>query len=40
MHMIGELDGYFGHYVYDAKESLYSDDVDNFPKLNKKLIFI
>lgn len=36
---IGELDGYFGHYVYDAKESLYSDDVDNFPKLNQKANF-
>jgi hypothetical protein len=32
---IGELEGYFGHYVY-AKESLYSDDDDNFPKLNQK----
>jgi hypothetical protein len=35
-----ELEGYFGHYVYDAKESLYSDDDDNFPKLNQKNFYL
>jgi hypothetical protein len=36
---MGELHGFFGHYVYEAKESLYSDDVDDFPKLNQKANF-
>ncbi|MFT5252339.1 MAG: hypothetical protein ACI87N_001346, partial [Flavobacteriales bacterium] len=36
---MGELYGFFGHYVYEAKESLYSDDVDDFPKLNQKANF-
>lgn len=33
---IGDLQGCFGHIEYDANESLYSDDVDDFPKLNQK----
>ena len=36
---IGELDGYFGHYEYDANGSHYSDDTDDFPKLNQKANF-
>jgi hypothetical protein len=36
---IGELDGYFGHYEYDADGSYYSDDTDDFPKLNQKANF-
>ena len=36
---IGELDGYFGHYEYDANGSYYSDDTDDFPKLNQKANF-
>lgn len=36
---MGELHGFLGHYVYDANESLYSDDGDDFPKLNQKANF-
>ncbi|MDG2432562.1 M14 metallopeptidase family protein [Flavobacterium sp.] len=36
---IGDLEGYYGHYVYDANEALYSDDEDGFPKLGKKANF-
>lgn len=32
---IDNLESYFGHYVYDAKGALYSDDLDNFPKINQ-----
>jgi hypothetical protein len=36
---IDNLDGYFGHIEYDAKEALYTDDQDNIPKLNQKADF-
>ena len=36
---IGELEGYFGHYEYDANESRYSDDDSEIPKLNQKANF-
>jgi hypothetical protein len=36
---VGELENYFGHYEYDAKEALYSDDYDNLPKVNQKADF-
>ena len=36
---IGELENYFGHYVYDAKEAVYKDDYNNFPELNQKADF-
>jgi hypothetical protein len=32
---IDNLESYFGHYEYDAKGTLYSDDLDNFPKINQ-----
>jgi hypothetical protein len=36
---IGDLENHFGHVEYDAKEALYQDDLDNFPKLNQKANF-
>jgi hypothetical protein len=36
---IGDLEGYSGHFVYDAKEALYSDGENDFPKLNEKANF-
>ncbi|MFH6991417.1 M14 metallopeptidase family protein [Flavobacterium sp. FlaQc-48] len=36
---VGELENYFGHYEYDAKGAIYSDDFSNFPKLNQKADF-
>jgi hypothetical protein len=36
---IGTLDSYFGHFEYDAKNALYSNEEDNFPKLNEKADF-
>ncbi|PBJ15686.1 M14 metallopeptidase family protein [Flavobacterium sp. ACN6] len=36
---VGELENYFGHYEYDAKEQEYSDDFTNFPKLGQKANF-
>ncbi|WP_264550950.1 M14 metallopeptidase family protein [Flavobacterium sp. N2038] len=36
---VGELENYFGHYEYDAKDALYSDDYDNLPKVNQKADF-
>ena len=36
---IGDLENHFGHVEYDAKEALYKDDYDNFPKLNQKADF-
>ncbi|WP_316632603.1 M14 family metallopeptidase [uncultured Flavobacterium sp.] len=36
---VGELENYFGHYEYDAKGALYSDDITNFPKMNQKADF-
>lgn len=36
---VGELENYFGHYVYDAKGAAYSDDFTNFPKTDQKADF-
>jgi hypothetical protein len=35
----GELENYFGHYEYDGKEAVYSDDYSNIPKMNQKADF-
>ncbi|SHH54303.1 M14 family metallopeptidase [Flavobacterium defluvii] len=35
----GELENYFGHYEYDGKEAVYSDDYSNIPKMNQKANF-
>ena len=36
---IGNLESYFGHFEYDAKEACYKDDFNNIPKLNQKADF-
>ena len=36
---IGDLEGRFGHFVYDAKGATYSDDLNTFPKLDQKADF-
>lgn len=36
---VGELENFFGHYVYDAKGAAYSDDFTNFPKPDQKADF-
>jgi len=36
---IGDLEGFFGHYEYDAKQARYSDSKDNIPKLDEKADF-
>jgi hypothetical protein len=36
---IGELEGYYGHFEYDAKEAVYKDEFYGFPKLNQKADF-
>jgi hypothetical protein len=36
---IGVLEGYYGHFEYDAKEAKYEDDLGSFPKLNQKANF-
>jgi hypothetical protein len=36
---VGDLENYFGHYEYDAKEASYKDDDTNFPKINQKANF-
>ena len=36
---IGDLESYFGHFEYDAKEACYKDDFNNIPKLNQKADF-
>ncbi|MEP6803412.1 MAG: M14 metallopeptidase family protein [Flavobacterium sp.] len=36
---VGELENYFGHYEYDGKEAIYSDDYSGFPKLHQKANF-
>ncbi|RKR05327.1 zinc carboxypeptidase [Flavobacterium sp. 90] len=36
---VGELENYFGHFEYDAKGAVYSDDFTNFPKMNQKADF-
>ena len=36
---IGDLEGYYGHFEYDAKEAEYKDKDGSFPKLNQKANF-
>ncbi|PWA08924.1 M14 family metallopeptidase [Flavobacterium laiguense] len=36
---VGDLENYFGHYEYDAKEAFYKDDATNLPKINQKANF-
>jgi hypothetical protein len=36
---IGELDGFFGHFEYDAQGAKYKDDLDNILDLNQKADF-
>jgi hypothetical protein len=36
---VGDLEGYFGHFEYDAKEALYKDDYNNYPYTNQKADF-
>jgi hypothetical protein len=36
---VGDLENHFGHFVYDAKEALYSDVFGNFPKVNQRANF-
>jgi hypothetical protein len=36
---IGDLEDYFGHYEYDAKNAFYTDDISNFPNVNQKANF-
>lgn len=36
---VGELENYFGHYEYDAQGANYSDNHNNFPKVNEKADF-
>ena len=36
---IGDLENYFGHFEIDAKQTIYTDDIDNIPKLNEKANF-
>ncbi|PKH68232.1 peptidase M14 [Flavobacterium sp. ALD4] len=36
---IGDLEGYYGHFEYDAKEAEYKDSEGGFPKLNQKADF-
>lgn len=36
---IGDLEGKFGHFQYDALEKVYSDENDNIPKINQKATF-
>jgi hypothetical protein len=36
---IGDLEGYYGHFEYDAKEAEYRDNEGSFPKLNRKADF-
>lgn len=36
---IGDLKGKIGHFQYNAHKMLYSDEIDNIPKLNQKADF-
>lgn len=36
---VGELENYFGHYEYDAQGANYSDNHNDFPKVNEKADF-
>lgn len=35
----GKLENYFGHYEYDGRGAVYSDDYSNIPKMNQKADF-
>lgn len=36
---VGDLEGYYGHYEYDAKGALYKDDFNNYPNQNQQADF-
>ncbi|EIA07702.1 M14 metallopeptidase family protein [Flavobacterium frigoris] len=36
---IGDLEGYYAHFEYDAKEAAYKDEFGRFPELNQKADF-
>jgi len=36
---IGELKGFYGHYVYNAHKMKYADDAESIPKINQKASF-
>ena len=36
---VGNLENYYGHFEYDAKESTYKDNHGDFPKINQKANF-
>lgn len=36
---IGDLEGYFGHFVFDAQGAIYSDSNDNIPQIDQKADF-
>ncbi|MDR7212037.1 M14 family metallopeptidase [Flavobacterium piscis] len=36
---VGELENYLGHYEYNGEGAVYSDDIDDFPKVNQKADF-
>ena len=36
---IGDLDGFFGHFEFDALGATYSDNDDSIPKIDKKADF-
>jgi hypothetical protein len=36
---VGDLEGYYGHYEYDANKALYKDGFNNFPNQNQKADF-
>lgn len=36
---IGDLEGYFGHFVFDAQGAIYSDTNNNIPQINQKADF-
>jgi len=36
---IGDLNGKFGHYQYNAHKMIYEDSLDNIPKINQKANF-
>ncbi|WP_306350038.1 M14 metallopeptidase family protein [Flavobacterium sp. '19STA2R22 D10 B1'] len=37
---IGELDGYVGHFEYDAEGAEYADESKNYPEINQKADFL
>lgn len=36
---IGELEGFIGHFEYDAQGEMYMDNFNNYPKINQKADF-